>query len=186
MNKRLSLSQKRRYLDIIIARDGGFKCFYCEVPLTLKTGIFEHLNDKWTDNHIDNLVLACQSCNVKKKDDRKLSYKATCKIEELLNNIFVREKNFENPIQEASKEIDINMSNSAIVEQHITETIQTDGSIEFADALDSCVYLCKKKTGHGSQQSVRNYIAALTSSVGPFMMIRDENKKKIIVKRSGN
>jgi len=73
-----------------------------------------------------------------------------------------------------------------ITEKHLTETFQTDGKILFSEALDSCVFLCKKKTGHGSQQSVRNYIATLTSKVGPFMISLNESGKKVIIKRLGN
>ena len=51
-------------------------------------------------------------------------------------------------------------------------------------ALDSCAMLCKKETGHGSQQSVRNYISMLTSTVGDFEVVKD--KKKIIRLKDSN
>lgn len=188
MTKRLSMDQKRRYLDFLIERDGGFICFYCKEPLTYTTAIFDHLNDDWKDNRPDNLVLCCQSCNNKKPHDTKMQDMASVKIELNEMSIFVGEKNFgsEEETQEISKEIDINTTNFEITEKYITEVTESDGSILWREALDSCVYLCKTKTGHGSQQSVRNYLATLTSSVAPFEVIRREDGKKVIVKRSGN
>jgi len=80
--------------------------------------------------------------------------------------------------QEGSKEIDINIKNSDITKKFISDRVDLGGFVEFKDALDSCVYFCKTITGHGSHQSVRNYIAALTSSVSPFEIIKNEQKKE--------
>lgn len=192
MPKRLSMSQKRKYLDFLIERDGGFICFYCKKPLDYKTDIYEHLNDDWRDNRLDNLVLCCQSCNNKKPSDKKMKDMAEIKLDANEKSIFVGEKKSsfdtsdESETQEASKEIEINTTNFEITEQYITEVIQTNGFILYHNALDSCVYLCKKKTGHGSQQSVRNYLNTLTSTVAPFEIIRNKEGKKIIVKRGSN
>ncbi|MGI0027823.1 MAG: hypothetical protein ACREAD_08300, partial [Nitrosopumilaceae archaeon] len=76
--------------------------------------------------------------------------------------------------------------NYPIVEQFLKERINTDGFIDYKEALYACVYKCKSMTGHGSSQSVREYIATLTSILGPFIVTKDEKKKKIIVKRVGN
>ncbi len=190
MPKRLSMGQKRNYLDFLIERDGGFICFYCKETLNYKSDIFDHLNDDWRDNRPENLVLCCQSCNNKKPYSSEMKNMASEKIDLNELSIFVGARKFptdkvtEDEPHEISKEIDINTTNFQITEQHITEVIQTDGSILKQDALDSCVYICKKKTGHGSQQSVRNYIATLTSTVAPFEIVRNEDGKKVIVKRA--
>ena len=110
--------------------------------------------------------------------------KALEKLEQNKATNFVREKiSTVDENKEVSAEIEINVTNSEITEQFITESVVANGSISYNDALNSSVFLCKNKTGHGSQQSVRNYIAALTSIIGPFQIIRDENKKKLIVRR---
>ena len=191
MAKNLTLAQKRQYLTLLIERDNGFKCFYCEQVLTQKTVVFEHLNGKRYDNRLDNLVLACQPCNIKKIKDKTMIDMADMKLEQNEEGIFVGEKFLKKnhlagstDMIEASKEIEINMNNFELTQQYITEIVQTDGYIEYKEALNSCVFLCKSRTGHGSQQSVRNYIATLTSGVGPFEIIRDENKRKLIVKRT--
>lgn len=46
--------------------------------------------------------------------------------------------------------------------------------------------LCKKKTGHGSTQSVREYLNMLASREGPFDIVKDDKKKRIIIKRTGS
>jgi len=184
----LSHKLKMEYLPILIERDGGFCCWFCKKELTLKTYIFEHLNGNRLDNRIENIVLACQSCNIKKKFHSDLQILAKEKLQDNENKNFLREKKYVETQDRdtSSAEIQINVSNFDITKQFLTETILIDSSIEFSEALNCCTFLCKDRTGHGSQQSVRNYIATLTSSVGPFMIIKDENKKKIIVKRKGN
>ncbi len=54
---RLTQAQKTKYIDTIIERDGGFKCFYCDEKLSYKTGKFEHLNNDHHDNRVENLIL---------------------------------------------------------------------------------------------------------------------------------
>lgn len=172
---------------MLLSRDGGFNCMYCKQPLTYDDFIYEHLNGNRNDNRIENVVLAHQSCNIKKASYLEYQVMASDKLKENESKLFVGEKNCEHvEVKGASTEIDINVTNFEIVEQFLSERINTDGSIEYSDALDSTSYLCKKKTGHGSQQSIRNYISTLTSSVGPFMIIRDVDKKKLIVRRVRN
>ena len=125
---RLTIGQKRRYMRLIVQRDSGFKCFYCDKELTQRTGVFEHLNDDWRDSRPDNLVLACQSCNVKKKNNNDMQDDALEKLEKNENGLFVGE-NF-SVLQEeekgentTSKEIEISKKNYAIVEQFLTEEI---------------------------------------------------------------
>jgi len=178
---------KMELLPFLIERDGGCCCFYCREKLSITEVIYEHLNGKRFDNRPENIVISCQSCNVKKITNPDLQIEAKEKLKQNEDGNFLSERNFVEDAgpQNASNEININVSNYDITRKYITEVIQTDGSILKSDALNSCVYLCKEKTGHGSQQSVRNYIDTLTSPVGPFMKIRDENNKNLIVKRCG-
>jgi len=188
MGKDLSFGQKMKYLPLLIERDGGFNCVYCRKPLTRKTAIFEHLNGDRRDNRFDNIALSHQSCNIKKKTDGNFSDIAILKREENERGIFVGEKNLQSIIspfqsQEVSKEISINKVNFDTTEKFIAEKIGNDGFILYSDALDSSVYLCKKNSGHGSHQSVRNYISSLTSPVAPFEISKNTDGKKIIVKK---
>jgi len=85
--------------------------------------------------------------------------------------------------KETSTEIEINVSNAEITKQFITKKLEHEDYILFSEALYCSVYLCREKIGHGSPQSIRNYIKTLTCEVGPFKILRDENNRKIIVKR---
>jgi hypothetical protein len=188
MHRTLSANQKIQYLPILIKRQGGFNCLYCRLPLTTDNMIYEHLNGKRTDNRLENLALAHQSCNIKKIDNFDYQIIANEQLKRNEDQMFLREKNQleEKSPLDASTEININVTNSDIAEQFLMEKINTDDSVLFSEALDSLVFLCKKKTGHGSHQAIRNYIKALVSEVGPFMITKNEEKKKIIVKRVGN
>jgi hypothetical protein len=177
---------KMMLLPFLIQRDGGLQCYYCKIKLRLNEIIFEHLNNNRLDNREENLVISCQSCNVKKKHhaDMQITAKEKLIINENGNYLSERITVYSSESNTASTEIIINLTNFEITEKYLTEIIQTDGNVLYTDALNSCVYLCKKKTRHGSQQSIRNYISTLTCGVGPFMISKDENNKKIIVKRS--
>jgi hypothetical protein len=71
------LTQHRDYL---IKRDGGFRCYYCHIPLRDNGGRYDHVHRSETGHgsatvdhlvaicnggpdHVDNLVLACALCN---------------------------------------------------------------------------------------------------------------------------
>jgi len=184
MNRTLTSKMKLEYLPILIKRDGGFKCFYCSKNLLNGYWVYEHLDDNPTHSYIENIVLACPSCNVKKKDNFDMHFLALEKKKrnEESNSTCERESEETIPF---SNEIEINKQNFEITQQYLTELIETDGSIEYKDAINSVAMLCKKKTGHGSTQSVREYLNMLVSREGPFDIVKDDKKKRIIVKRTG-
>ena len=181
---RLSAQRRLEALQKLIHRDAGFFCFYCKKELSLESYVLDHLNCNPNDNRIENKVIACQSCNIKKAFDSELREQAIQKLRE--NEARTQQNNRieDQTNAEHDTEISINEKNYPIVEKYISETITADGFIEYSKALNSCAYVCKKKTGHGAQQTIRNYIDMLTSDEGPFMVVRDENGKKIIVRRS--
>lgn len=186
--KHLTIRIKGIYFPDIIKRDSGFRCFYCKKPLQLNNFVYEHLNNDRSDNRLENIVLACVSCNNKKPYGMEMEILAKEKLEENMISNFMREKIFKNEdlATEKPTEVEINETNYEITREFLSLRIEVDDYILFSDTLDAIVYICKEKTGHRSQQSARNYIKALTSIVGPFKIIRDENGKKIIVKRYEN
>lgn len=188
MAKHLSQKKKLELLPYLLERDGGHYCFYCKFPLSIETQVYEHLNSNPQDNRPENLVLSCQSCNVKKDKDFDLIFLAKKKLRENESKLFIQKNKFleEHNTQQASTEIDINQANSAITEQYIDEKLAVEESLVYTKALNSCAFTCRKRTGHGSQQSVRNYIDMLACDEGPFMISKNDEKKKIIVKRRGN
>ena len=177
---RLSTAKKIGILPYLIKRDGSFTCFYCHKELSLENHVMEHLNGNDTDNRIENLVISCQSCNIKKPFDNELREVALNKFRENLSQSQTLEANLTCAV---STEVTINQTNYEITKKLITERVVIDQFLEFSEALNSCTFICKEKTGHGSQQSIRNYIAALTCAEGPFMITKNENGKNIIVKR---
>ena len=187
MIRTLTQRLKTVFLPLLVKRDSGINCWYCKMPLSIFKHIYEHLNDNREDNRIENIVLACSSCNNKKTNDPEMKRSALEKLfqNETSNYLCERKISKADPTQETPKEIEINVSNYEIVEKYISESVKTDGSILYKQALHSCTYLCKQKTGHGSQNCVRNYVSALTSEVGPYEIIQDDNNKKIIVVRKG-
>ena len=183
MTKSLTPAQKKKFLPELCERDNGFRCFYCYMELRLDYHFFDHLNCNIDDDRIENLVLACQSCNVNRITDVKLLRIGLEKLKENENRLFMRE-NFDNSQEPpVSQEIDINIKNTKITEQFVSDAIRDKGCISFSDALNACVYICQRDTGHGSHPSVRNYLAALTSIVGPFEIV-SHGMRKIIISRT--
>ena len=186
MARSISASKKLEYLPTLYKKQRG-KCLYCKEPFEqLEDAIFEHLNNQRSDNRLENLALTHQSCNIKKATFLDYAIIANEQLRKNEDQVLSERKNTEDRTpSDASTEIQINQSNYPIVEQFLSERIHPDGRIEYSDALYAAVFKCKSLTGYGSPQSVRGYIATLTSIIGPFMITRDENKKKIIVKRTG-
>ena len=182
MRKSLSSAQRKKFFPELCERDNGLNCWYCKCKLDLNRVVFDHLNENPQDNRIDNLVLACQSCNVSRITDGELHERGLEKLEENEKTMFVREK-IDSSESIISKEIDINQKNTRITEKFVSSLIDETGSVLYSEVLDACVFLCQKHSGHGSHQSVRNYLASLTSIVGPFKEIRNEQNKRTIVKR---
>ena len=164
------------WLDVIISRDGRYACWYCSKDFfSLSDFVFEHLNCNRADNRVDNLVLACSTCNNKKPHDIDMQLLASEKLHENEKIMYMRESNHSKTDRKTSTEISINVSNFEIAKLYLIKNVPVD----FNEALNSISYLCREKTGHGSQQSTYKYINTLTSVVAPFEIVK-ENGKKVI------
>ena len=185
MNIQLSDRQKHDYLPDIITND-GFVCLYDNESLVGKNWIYEHLDDNPTNNVRENIAIACQSCNNKKPHNSTMKQIALRKKKENEKSNYTCAGVSEVSSPSLKPELDISQANFDLTFQYLSEVIATDGSIEFRSALNSCVMLCKKNTNTGSQTAVRRYLDALVSREGDFMIIQDEKKEKMIVRRNGN
>jgi len=172
---------KRKDLPIIIQRDDGFQCFYCKKPLT-GDYIFEHLNSNRQDNRIENLVLACQPCNIKKIHYSDYSLMAQDKLEQneeaglkYLEDQGAHENN--------SSEIEINKILYNFTQQYLSERIAADTNISFEETLTELTYLTQERFGHGSEATFRKYLKSLTCKASQLQVVRDDKKKKIICRR---
>ncbi len=176
--KELTSRMKRIWFEPIILRDGGQLCFYCKISLSLSEIIWEHLDDNRKHNVIDNLVFACRTCNNKKPHDIDMQLIAQEKLRDNLKRNYMRE--IINTKNKQTSEIEIGCTNFEIAEIFLHKNVP----IEFTEALNSITYECKKKTGYGSQQSVRNYIDSLCSSTAPFEIYKVGKDKTIMYKRN--
>jgi len=187
MNKTLSARLKRKYLPIIIKRDYGTKCFYCGTDLNYKEYVFEHLDDNRMYNEIWNIVLACYSCNERKKRDSGMHLKA-CKKKYDNQTDLTRVCEGEEEREETSAPpLNLILSTSdqiyEITEQYMYERIVTDGFLKYKGLSNSITMLCRRKIGRGSQSAVGRAIDALCSDEGPFKIVTNQDKTRIIVMR---
>ena len=188
MSKRLHLTpnQRRQLTDIILARGDEYCCFYCHYDFkNVRECWLEHLDDDRTHNEPDNIVFTCRNCNVKKQHDHVMRMKAEEKLRHNESLEYVRDWIELQKLQkEPSEAVAINLSNCEITEQWLNEKIPLGSSktVLLKTALDTITFECKDRTGHGSQQSIRNYIDYLTSSApkAPFEIFKGEDNKRYI------
>jgi len=181
MSKHLTPKQKADWLDLIIIRDGKFACFYCKQEfLSLSDYLYDHLNNNRKDNRIDNVVLACRKCNNTKPHVAEMQVIAMDKLQENEISNYMREKNLSRTAKKEDTEIQISTQNYEISKLWLIKEIDTREYILFSEALDCISFECREKTGHGSQQSVRQYVNTLTSKAAPFEIVKNDKGKKII------
>jgi len=186
MTRTLTQTSKIKFLHQLIERD-GFVCYQCEKPLGKNDYVYEHLDDNRHHNNFENIALAHQSCNIKKIKDFDMQLKAQEKLKQN-EEMCLSERKLEDKSghEQYSSEISINTKNYSFTEQYISEHIQTDGSMLYSDALNSITYLCKKRTGHGSDQAVRRYLNQLTCAESLYMIVKNDKGKRVIIKRLEN
>ena len=183
MAKLLSTKKKIQKRDYLTGRDGT-NCLYGEEKLDLENCVIEHLDGNTNNNEDWNLALSCQKHNIEKIENYDYQIIAKEKIKQ--NQSMVYAPRIEDKNENVSTEVDINVSNREITKQNLLEWTIDGQTIEFKKALDAITYLCQELTKHGSQKCVRDYISALCSFTGPFMIVKDENKQKVIQRRVGN
>jgi len=181
--KLLTPKDKLRIKEYRIKVDGT-DCVYCDKELDLNTCVIAHMDNNPKNNADWNHALAHQQCNIDAIENIDYHLKAQERIR--LNHSKIYAPRIEIKNEDLSTEVEINVSNREIVKQYLTERTIDNKTIDYKDALDSITYLCQKMTGHGSQKCVRDYLSSFCSSVAPFMIVKDENKNKVIQRRIGN
>jgi len=182
-----SYTERKKLVSLIINRD-GYSCYLCSIEFKDPKEVrLEHLeNGMPLKNDLDNLALAHQSCNIKKANDIDAYIDIIeAKQESNKTAIYVRERKPSK--KSASSEIEISNACYSITEKYLIDEILAYGWIDYTEALPSIVYLCKKRTGHGSNVQIRNHLSTLTSKEAPFMIEKitiEKKKKKIIRKRT--
>jgi len=182
--KRLTDKQKTHRKPYLAERD-GLICIYCNLQLDPNDSEIDHLNDDYTDNQIENNVLCHRKCNLEKRNNYDYQIIAGEKLESNLRSSFKTYVEDRNDYTN-SPEIEHNINVKSFVKQFITEKIQTDGSMPYADALNGLTYLCGEKFDHCSQVTIRRHLDAICSDWAPFMKSKNKSGKYLIVKREGN
>ncbi len=145
---------------------------------------WEHLSND-SDCHEEwNLAWAHAICNEKKKNDfdmQDFAYNLVKKNKKWFSES-MGERKIKPPIDEQT-EIDLNVAHTEITEQFLTEKLpDMNKRYLFSDAINCIVLRCKKQTGHGSSQSVRNYLNYLSCSEGDYDIKKIEGKNYIFLK----
>ena len=179
----LTPKQKIGIKEFHIKEDGTL-CVYCEKELDLDTCVIAHLDNNVKNNNDWNHALSHRSCNIDVIENFDYKLKAQARIK--LNHSKIYAPRIEEKNEHVSTEVDINVTNRQLTKQKLFEWTIDGQKIEKNEAMNSITYLCTELTDHGSQKCVRDYISAFCSSVGPFMIVKDENGKKMIQRRTGN
>lgn len=196
----LTVAVKSKRTPLIIERDypngEEFICCYCEQrflknnPLWKKT--WEHLDNDETNQELWNLKWAHWYCNQKKKtftDYHIIAREFIKKNQEWQNKFdfeeFLRERKIKQPVEEHT-EIELNIAHYEEATKFLAERLPDEDARHLLTDTINCISLrCRKKTGHGSSQSVRNYINELCCSEGNYK-IQKISGKNYILRRIGN
>ena len=170
MNRTLTTAKKLKLLPLLIERD-GFLCFYCKKKFKGNEYIYEHLNNNRADNRPENIVLSHQKCNIEKIDNIGYILESQEKLKKNEETLFLGENSVRTDVG-VPTEITISHQCYGITNERLSEIIKTHGKYEFKEALYDCIYLCREKTGNGSEQAIRRHILTLTSSVANFEIIK--------------
>ncbi len=185
MTKHLTDRMKAEWLDIIIQRDGGYRCWYCHKPFSLSQSeeeghLYDHLNDNRSDNRIDNVVLCCRRCNNKKKYDFDMQFLAKEKLDDNEKCNYMREKFDKKLRNREDSEVQISKVNYQICYRYVMKNVDAFEEIEFKETVNSVVYKCRQNNNTGSPQSVYNYLNVICSKESPYEITKNVDEKKII------
>ncbi len=182
---------KVTYYPLVIQRDGD-KCFYCEKGFTRRSivlklnpsqkRVWDHLNNKPSDNRLENLVHAHAECNIKKKNNSDWQIKA---YEKMRKNELDAEltESHANTLKETTAEMDSNSEGMKMVLSYLREQLIPRGTkppyetkIKVKDICDLLAGRMFKMLGHGSQESIRRHIDILTTSDWEFDRFKQEGR----------
>lgn len=170
-------------------------CIFCEQRFMqgstkwMKT--WEHLDGETSNEELWNLAWAHKYCNNRKNGSIEFTVIADDKIienkkweSEFDFEGFARERERENKTDEQT-EIDLNVAHRQIVSEFLAEKVSTESTWEFNDAINCITLRCETNTGHGSKQSVRNYLDVQCCSEGKYQKEKI-NGKTVLKRRTGN
>jgi len=191
--KTLTQNIKAKTHPLIMKRDYEGRepyCLFCGDRFvagdTKHRKTWDHLDNNAENQQPWNLCYVHWICNEHKKNNFDLQFIAQEIIErnkkwhEQNDFEFLRAREKKADTNEQT-EIDLNVAHYEIAENFLTEKITNENSrIIFSEAINSITLRAKKQTGHGSVQSVRNYLNVLTSLEGDYKVEKIEGKRYIV------
>jgi len=194
MTRQLTVRQKATWIKPLIDRD-GFQCFYCKGEFGKNRYVFDHLNDNPHDNRFDNIVLAHQSCNVRKGSYPEYQVIAQDKLRKNESENFMVEwerENKQRTHKETSDEADLNKTIIKICKQFLyQELLPQNGhepkrnEIPMKEAIECVCYLVQEETGRGSHTAVQRHLETLSCAISKEFERKEVNGKKYIIRRQG-
>ena len=190
---------KAKFYPELVRRDGDV-CFYDKMPFRHEVeGLkrtFDHLNNDWDDNRIENLVLCHKDCNNKKRNNLEMQMIAIDKLKDNQSKLPYSESmgerdNLQATTEQADEltEGELNRIINKVTDTYLKERLpdsNADTFIPFMDTMNSITYLVQQDTkGRGGQVAVRRAIDVRCCSIGEFQILREDGKR-IIRRRKTN
>ena len=187
--KQLTANQKAKWFPLKIEQDGNV-CWYCKMEFVEQVfkwrREWDHLNNHENDNRFENFVLAHQECHQKKKFDFDMQFLAREKLKENESSGSLGEREGEKnaDIQtETNMEIDSNIEFARITEEFLTERLKSrngkqpvETELDSKITMDTITYLCRKETGHGSQNTIRRIIDEFCCPFADFEKVKKKGR----------
>ena len=194
--RRLTSNMKAKIYPLIVQRDGDV-CFYCKIQFTPEIETlkrtFDHLNNDWDDNRVENLVLAHLQCNNEKRNNLEMQMIALDKLKENLSSVPYSETLRERENNQTADELtegELNRIINKITDTYLKERLpdsDADTFIPFTDTMNSIAYLVQQDTkGRGGQVAVRRAIDVRCCSIAEFQIIREDGKRIIRRRKSSS
>lgn len=202
----LTLTQKAKWTQLILNRDfpeGQPFCFYCGQEFIERDKDYcrewDHLNNNAGDNRPENLVWAHAKCNELKKRNLEWQVRATEKLKknvrqalESLGGGGDEKAKTAHTQAQPNEQIDANADAITVCEKYLTERLfpkstgkkPPEAELDWNDTEDALGYICYRKFGHGSQNTIRRYLKILTSGPAPFDRASKDGRT-YIMRRTG-
>jgi len=172
-NSRLSSRELKKIKRELTKRDGQ-KCKICNNNnIPLKRLLVEHIDNNYKNNNMDNLQLACQSCNIKKNPPYQ-------KIKDV-DNVRVREcVSLEETPKPQSAEMARNMKSEPMFIGWLEKEMRHCNKMELEDVVCSGA----QYSGVSIDTIRTRYLKKLTSRLGFYDVVEELGVKFIVWKNT--
>jgi len=188
----LNSNKKYRSIPALVARDLIYACFFCGDRFVEGDKYLgrthHHLDKNLKNDQLWNLVLAHNICNIRVENYIEWQVISQDKILWNMNHHPTVEQ-----IKMATDSlmrdgvgimIELNVIHTKICEEYLKEKLAVEPFLRYSDVQASCSHFCRKETGHGSMQAIRNYLIILCAEEADYERVKLSGIT-IIRKRAG-